>query len=247
MPETSVLLCLCNKFSFHVEFSSSITTKDADQRQLIMILNSARSSHHVWGVWWLAQRVKPWERRLKHPYLLYDSRFFLAPPHADLSDLEGYLYPASQPCPLRVIKKEIRVAIHQPKTAKVSSQTQYQAAKNTDITLPDLRRANVSSTSFQGIAYYGHIQTKIKHQAIRPHRSNGLQPYCLLNTLSQALESIVAEKMTYLAKTCHLLSVTQVGVRQSKSTELALELFTELSMSCDDKVANQSSHPAYSS
>lgn len=55
----------------------------------------------------------------------------------------------------------------------------------------------------------------------------GYRPIALLNTLGKAFESIMAEKLTYLAETHGLLPDTQMGARRGKSTESALELLTE--------------------
>ena len=54
--------------------------------------------------------------------------------------------------------------------------------------------------------------------------------YCsitLLNTLSKVMESIMGKKISYLAKTYHLLPETQMRARRGKSTETALQLLLE--------------------
>ena len=53
------------------------------------------------------------------------------------------------------------------------------------------------------------------------------RPIALLNMLDKAFESIMAEKITYLTETFSLLPNMQMGACCSKSTESALELFTE--------------------
>lgn len=169
------------------------------------------------------------------PHLLYDNTFFLAPPRPDLSDLECYLYPPSQVCPLRLIKKEVLAAIHQPKAAEVSSRTQYQAVKNTDMTLPDLRRAVISSTSFQ-IAYTmviyrqnsntwqsDHTFQRAIPSAGKKAPSPNLSPGETLFRLRGAFVLAEGIAMICLAKMCSSVSHA-VGSPSGKSTELALEL-----------------------
>ena len=55
----------------------------------------------------------------------------------------------------------------------------------------------------------------------------GYQPIALLNTLGKALESIMAEKLTYLVDTFSLLPDIQMRTHHGKSTESAFELLTE--------------------
>lgn len=53
------------------------------------------------------------------------------------------------------------------------------------------------------------------------------RPITLLKTPNKILESIMAKKIIYLAEEHSLLPVTQMGARRGRSTEFALELFTE--------------------
>lgn len=57
--------------------------------------------------------------------------------------------------------------------------------------------------------------------------SKAYKPIVPLNTLGKAFESIIAKKITYLAKTYKLLPETQMKARSGQSTESALELLTE--------------------
>lgn len=53
------------------------------------------------------------------------------------------------------------------------------------------------------------------------------RPITLLKTPNKILELIMAKKIIYLAEEHSLLPVTQMGARRGRSTEFALELFTE--------------------
>ena len=60
---------------------------------------------------------------------------------------------------------------------------------------------------------------------VDPHSARGYRPIALINVLSKVLESLMKDRMNYLLETRHLLSDSQQGFRQSRSTELALWRF----------------------
>ena len=53
------------------------------------------------------------------------------------------------------------------------------------------------------------------------------RPISLLPTLGKLLESVVAERMSYLAETYHLLPANHFGARKQRSAEQALILLQE--------------------
>ena len=58
-----------------------------------------------------------------------------------------------------------------------------------------------------------------------PHAAKGYRPIALLNVLSKIMESLMKDRMSYILETRGLLSDSQQGFRQTRSTELALWRF----------------------
>ena len=52
------------------------------------------------------------------------------------------------------------------------------------------------------------------------------RPIALLNTISKLIESLMAKRLSQAAEEHKLLPDTQMGARQGRSTETALELLT---------------------
>ena len=57
------------------------------------------------------------------------------------------------------------------------------------------------------------------------HAAKGYRPIALLSVLSKVMESLMKDRMSYLLETRGLLSDSQQGFRQTRSTELALWRF----------------------
>ena len=160
--------------------------------------------------------------------------FFPAPPNADLSDLEGYVYPSAQICPLKITKQEVLAAIRRPKADKAPDPDgipnrilQACAEKLADILTPLFQACAEQSYHPQAFKMANTIVMKKPPGKADYTIPKGYRPIALLNTLGKALESIMAEKITYLADKFQLLPETQMGARRGKSTETALELLTE--------------------
>ena len=160
--------------------------------------------------------------------------FFPAPLEADLRDLENYIYPPAKNCLIRITKQEVLTAIHQSKADKApgpdsipNQLLQACADKLLDI-LVSLFQACIEQ-SYHPRAFKVANTIVMKKSLGRADYSipKGYRPIALLNTLGKALESIMAEKLIYLADTFNLLSDTQMGARQNRSTESALKLLTE--------------------
>ena len=160
--------------------------------------------------------------------------FFPAPPEADLRDLENYIYPPAKDCPIRITKQKVLTAIRRPKADKAPGPDgipnrllQACADKLSDILAP-LFQACVEQ-SYHPRAFKIANTIVMKKPLGRADYSipKGYRPIALFNTLGKALESIMVEKLTYLADTFNLLPDTQMGARQNRSTESALELLTE--------------------
>ena len=160
--------------------------------------------------------------------------FFPAPPNADLSDLEGYVYLSMQICPLKIIKQEVLAAIRRLKANKASDPV---SIPNRILQTCIEKLADILTLLFQACAKQSyHPQAfKIANTIVLKKPSGkadytipkGYRPIALLNTLGKALESIMAKKITYLADKFHLLLKTQMGAYWRKSTETALELLTK--------------------
>ena len=160
--------------------------------------------------------------------------FFPAPPEADLSDLEGYYYPEAKACPIKITKQEVLAAIRRPNPDKAPGPD---GIPNRILQACAEKLSDMLTPLFQACAEQGYHPKafKVANTIVMkkpPDKADytipkGYRPIALLNTLGKAFESIMAEKITYLAETFSLLPDTQMGARRGKSTESALELLTE--------------------
>ena len=160
--------------------------------------------------------------------------FFPAPPAANLSDLEGRIYPSAKVCPLTITKQEVLVAIHQLKVDKALGPNEIPnrilqacADKLSDMLTPLFQACIEQSYHLCAFKIANTIVMKKPPGKADYSISKGYRPIALLSALGKALESIMTENLTYLANTFSLLSDTQMGACRGKSTESALKLLTE--------------------
>ena len=159
--------------------------------------------------------------------------FFPPPPEADLSDLPSYIYPSASECPIIITEKEVLQAIKRPRADKapgpdgVTNRVLQACAEVLKSLLTPIFQAYIDH------AYHPHAY-KCAHTIIlkKPQKDDyttpkAWQPIALLNTTGKALESIMATKISHLTEMHQLIPNTQMGARQGKSTESALELLTE--------------------
>ncbi|CRG90417.1 putative RNA-directed DNA polymerase from transposon BS [Talaromyces islandicus] len=158
--------------------------------------------------------------------------FFPPPLRADLSDIDGYEYPPPIECP-EITPSEIERAVRRaapnkaPGTDDITNSILH---KTLDILLPSLHRL------FNACLQQGYCPTHFKEAITVVLRKPGkddytqpksYRPIALLNTLGKALESIVANRLTYLADTYHLLPSRHTGGRKLASTDHAIHLLLQ--------------------
>ncbi|KAJ6114107.1 hypothetical protein N7512_007552 [Penicillium capsulatum] len=158
--------------------------------------------------------------------------FFPSPPQADLSDIEGYVYPPPTECPditIPEIEKAVRRASPNkaPGTDGIINGILHQTL---DILLPRLY------TLFNACLQHGFCPTHFKDTITVVLRKPGkddytqpkaYRPIALLNTLGKVMEAIVANRLSYLADVCHLLPSRHTGGRKLTSTEHAMHLLLQ--------------------
>jgi ribonuclease HI len=158
--------------------------------------------------------------------------FFPPPLQADLSDVNGYEYPQPIECPeitLPEIEKAVRRAAPNkaPGTDDITNGILHQTL---DILLPSLHKL------FNACLQQGYCPAHFRETITVVLRKQGkddytqpksYRPIALLNTLGKALEAIVANRLTYLADTYHLLPRRHTGGRKLASTDHAIHLLLQ--------------------
>lgn len=158
--------------------------------------------------------------------------FFPPPISADLSDIDGYEYPPSIECP-EITPQEIEKAVRRaapnkaPGTDDIPTGILHQTV---DILLPSLHR--LFNACLQQGYCPAHFKESITVVLRKPGKDDYTQPksyrpIALLNTLGKALEAIVANRLTYLADTYHLLPSRHTGGRKLASTDHAIHLLLQ--------------------
>lgn len=159
--------------------------------------------------------------------------FFPSPPEADLSDLQGYAYPPAHECPTTVTYQEVQHAIRRPKVDKtpgpdgITNRILRACSHELGELLTPLFQACVTQ-AYHPLAFR-EAQTVTLKKPGKPDYTTpkAYRPIALLNTLGEVLESIMANKIIYLAEKFELLPDSRMGARKNRSTESALELLTE--------------------
>ena len=179
--------------------------------------------------------VKPDGELAQHPEDKAETlrqSFFPSPLEADLSDINGYEYPQSTECP-EITPPEIEKAMRgaapnkAPGTDDITNGILHQTL---DILLPTLHKL------FNACLQQGYCPAHFKETITVVLRKQGkddytqpksYRPIALLNTLGKALEAIVANRLTYLADTYHLLPSRHTGGRKLASTDHAIHLLLQ--------------------
>jgi hypothetical protein len=204
------------------------------------------------GLWriarWASQRAKGATQHVSIPTLKRGEReahdphskaemlkdvHFPPPVEADLTDANEYPYPEGVSMPNQLTKEEVMAAI---------TKTPKDKAPGPD-GIPNriLHRVagvapEVLTRIFQACLDQGIHPTRWKEATTVMLRKSGkddhtnpsaYRPIALLNTLGKALESIVAKRLRYLSEKHSLLPDVQMGARGQRSTDTALDLFTE--------------------
>ena len=159
--------------------------------------------------------------------------FFPQPLPTDLSDMEGYNYlPPLEGSP-DISVEELQHAVFKPAQDKApgSDGIPHHILQLLFEDLADPLRALFDACL--GLGYHPHCFCEVTTVAIRkPTKADYTEPkvwhsIALLNTLGKALETIVAQRICYIAERDKLLPTAQHGCRWQRNTTTALELFTE--------------------
>jgi exonuclease III len=158
---------------------------------------------------------------------------FPPPVEADLDDLRGYIYPQEAEMPSQLTEMEV--------TSAILATARDKAPGPDDIPNRVLHRIVAVSPAtlvrlFQACLDHGIQPRKWKEAIIiflrKPNKPDysdpkAYRPIALLNTLGKALEAVVARRVRFLAEKHTLLPGTQMGARQGRSVETALQLLLE--------------------
>jgi hypothetical protein len=158
--------------------------------------------------------------------------FFPPPLRANLSDINEYEYPQPIKCP-EITPQEIVKAVRRaapnkaPSTDDITNGILHQTL---DILLPSLHKL------FNACLQLGYCPAHFKETITVALRKPGkddysqptsYRPIALLNTLGKALEAIIANRLTYLANTYHLLPSRHTGGCKLASTDHAIHLLLQ--------------------
>jgi len=158
--------------------------------------------------------------------------FFPPPPQADLSDIEGYEYPPPLECP-EITLPEIERAVRRASPNKAPGAdgiTNSILQQTLDILLPNLGKL------FNACLDQGYCPTHFKESITVVLRKPGkddytqpkaYRPIALLSTLGKAMETVIANRLAYLADTHHLLPSQHTGGRKLASTDHAMHFLIQ--------------------
>ena len=171
--------------------------------------------------------------------------FFPPSRSADLVDIIGYEYPQCIECP-EITASEIEKAIRGAapnKAPGIDAIPNGILHKTLDIMLPSLQRLfNVCLRQGYCPAHFKGTTTVVLRKPGKDDytQPKSYRPIALLNTLGKGLEIIIANRLTYLADTRHLLPSRHTGGRKLASTDHAIHLFLQRTHEAwaDGKVAS---------
>lgn len=158
--------------------------------------------------------------------------FFPPPRQADVSDIHGYEYPSPIECP-DITTSEVENAVRRAAPNKAPGTDRITNAilhKTLDILLPSLCRL------FNACLQVGYCPKHFKDTVTVVLRKPGkddysqpkaYRPIALLNTVGKAMDSIIANRLTYLADKYGLLPSRHTGGRKLASTEHAMHFLLQ--------------------
>ena len=179
--------------------------------------------------------IRDKEGQLKHEpsdkVKLLKQIFFLKPPEADLSDMEGYSYPDPLETPT-ITEPEVRRAVRNVNSNKASgpnetpSLTLHWVLENPGF-LPIV--TVLFNACLNNDYCYDRFKESITITLKKPVKGDysQLKVYrfiTLLNTLGKALKSIIVKRISYLTEIFGLLLKTHIGGRRITFTEHAVHL-----------------------
>lgn len=158
--------------------------------------------------------------------------FFPTPPDPDLSDLNGYVYP--QPREFKVItEEEIRRAIKRASIGKapgldgIPNEILHTLIEPLGPILCNIFNASIN-LKYCPKHFRGSITVALK----KPRKGDytlpsSYRPIALLNTIGKIMESVLAERLSYLVETENVLPPNHFGGRRGQSTLSAIHNLLE--------------------
>ena len=132
---------------------------------------------------------------------------FFSSPEADLTDIQGFIYPQTPAYPLIITKEEVLAAIKRSNADKALG---LDGIPNQILQAYSNKLSEMLTSLFQAcieLAYHPQMFRVAHTLALKKVGQNkdftvpkGYWPIALLNTLGKTLESIMAKKITYLVK-----------------------------------------------
>jgi exonuclease III/ribonuclease HI len=160
--------------------------------------------------------------------------FFPKPPKADLSDIQGYIYPPARGEPwVPITEHEVRTAIQivPPDKAPGEDQIPNRVLKAVESLLtPILTKVFNYSIELQYCpkAFKKSITVVLR----KPGKSDytapkSYRPVALINTLGKVMDTVLARRIQHITETLELLPPTHIGGRKNLSCEHAIHLLME--------------------
>lgn len=161
------------------------------------------------------------------------SKFFPAPPPADLNDIPNSIYPQSKECRMIITPEEVLQTIRHTSADKAPGPD---GIPNRILKVCANKLVGLLTPLFQACIDLSYHPSEFKMANTLAIKKPGTgdytepkayRPIALLNTLGKVLESIMSKKICFLTESHCLLPETHMGTWRGKSTETALELLTE--------------------
>ena len=159
--------------------------------------------------------------------------FFPPPPPADLSDIEGAVYPESVPPPPRITASQVEMAIEKlaakkaPGPDEIPNLVLKKCYNEIKAHLLLLAQESFETGHFPTI--FKESRTLVLRKPKKPDytKPNAYRPIALESTIGKVLESIMAEMISYLTEEYELLPANHFGGRPGRSTEDAMMILSE--------------------
>jgi hypothetical protein len=158
--------------------------------------------------------------------------FFPRPPPADLSDIETFLYPEGLPFP-PVTVEEVRHAIKRAPADKAPGDDGIpNRVLHWVLPVIDIYLTNLFNACLHAGYNPRHFQVSVTTVLRKPGKSKytepkAFRPVALLNTIGKALESVVAQRLSYAVERFRLLPKNHLGGRRGISCEHVLQIVVD--------------------
>jgi hypothetical protein len=162
---------------------------------------------------------------------VFREAFFPVPPEADLEDIQDAQYHSQIGMP-QITDKEVSDAIQAESPLKAPSPD---GIANKALQAGGAQLAPHLTRVFNQSLHLGYCPAHFRESTTvvlrKPGKDNytalkSYRPIALINTTGKIIDTVIAQRLSYLAKSHHVLPPTHIGGRKMRSTKHALHAVT---------------------